>query len=64
MGATLRGETEPIRAYGVILNERDVKERAMAMGLISTTKDALTPQQKTLAAQAEILAQTDSARRF
>ncbi len=61
VGAALRGEMEPIRAYGVLLDDASLKNRAMAMGLISTTKDALTPQQKVLAAQAEILAQTTDA---
>jgi hypothetical protein len=50
IGAALRGETEPIRAYGVMLDDASLKQEAMKQGLISTTKDALTPQQKTLAA--------------
>lgn len=58
IGAALRGEAEPIRAYGVLLDDATLKNRAMAMGLINTTKNALTPQQRVLAAQAEILAQT------
>jgi hypothetical protein len=57
IGAALRGETEAIRKFGVILNDATLKERAFAMGLIKTTKDALTPQNRVLAAQAEILAQ-------
>lgn len=61
IGAALRGESEPIRAYGVLLDDATLKQRALSMGLISTTKDALTPQQKALAAQAEILAQTTDA---
>jgi hypothetical protein len=58
IGSALRGEAEPIRAYGVLLDDATLKNRAMALGLISTTKDALTPQQKVLSAHAEILAQT------
>lgn len=58
IGAALRGESEPIRAYGVLLDDATLKNRAMAMGLIATTKEALTPQQKVLAAHQEILAQT------
>lgn len=61
IGAALRGESEPIRQYGVLLNEATLKQRAMALGIISTTKEALTPQQRVLAAQAEILAQTSDA---
>lgn len=61
IGAALRGETEPIRAYGVMLDDASLKAEAMAQGLITTTKDALTPQQKTLAAQALILKQTSDA---
>src|SRR5262245_48519550 len=61
IGAALRGESEPIRQYGVLLDDATLRARAMKMGLISTTKDALTPQQKVLAAQQEILAQTTDA---
>jgi len=58
LGAALRGESEPIRSYGVLLDDATLKARAMKLGIIETTKDALTPQQKVLAAQAEIYAQT------
>lgn len=61
IGAALRGESEPIRKYGVLLNDATLKARAMKLGLIKTTKEALTPQQKVLAAQAEIMAQTTAA---
>lgn len=61
IGAALRGETEPIRAYGVMLDDASMRQEALKMGLISTTKDALTPQQKTLAAQSLILKQTSDA---
>jgi len=61
IGAALRGETEPIRAYGVMLDDASMRQEALKMGLISTTKDALTPQQKTLAAQSLILKQTTDA---
>ena len=60
IGSAMRGEAEPIRAYGVLLDEATLKNRALAMGLISSTKDALTPQQKVLAAHGEILAQTST----
>lgn len=58
VGAALRGESEPIRRYGVLLDDATLRNRALALGLISTTKEALTPATRVLAAQAEILAQT------
>lgn len=61
IGAALRGEAEPIRRYGVMLDDATLRNRALAMGLIKTTKDALTPQQRALAATQEILAQTTDA---
>jgi hypothetical protein len=61
IGAALRGESEPIRRYGVLLNDATLKQRALSMGLIETTKEALTPQTKALAAAAEIYAQTGDA---
>lgn len=61
IGAALRGESEPIRRYGVQLNDAMLKARALKMGLIETEREALTPANRTLAAQAEILAQTTDA---
>ena len=61
IGAALRGESEPIRRYGVLLDDATLRVRAFKMGLIDTEKSALTPTSKTLAAQAEILAQTTDA---
>ncbi len=61
IGAALRGESEPIRQYGVLLDDATLRNRALKLGLIKTTKEALTPQQKVLAAQAEIYAQTKDA---
>ena len=61
LGAALRGESEPIRRYGVLLNEATLKNRALELGIIDNIKNALTPQQKVLAAQAEIFAQTSDA---
>lgn len=58
IGAALRGEAEPIRRYGVLLDDASLRQEAMRQGLIKTTKDALTPQQKVLAAQALIYKQT------
>lgn len=61
IGAALRGESEPIRRYGVLLDDATLKQQALAMGIIKTTKGSLTPQQRVLAAQAQILKQTSDA---
>jgi hypothetical protein len=61
IGAAFRGEMEPIRKYNVMLDDASMRQAALEMGIISTTKDALTPQQKVLAAQALILKQTSKA---
>jgi phage-related protein len=58
IGAALRGESEPIRKYNILLNDATLRQRAMTLGIIKNTKTALTPQQKVLAAQAEIMAQS------
>lgn len=56
----LRGESEPLRQFGVLLDDATLKQRAMTMGIFDG-KGALTQQQRVLAAQAEILAQTADA---
>ncbi len=61
IGAALRGEAEPMRRYGVLLDDASMRQQALAMGLIKTTKQALNPQQKVLAAHAMIMAQTKDA---
>lgn len=61
IGAALRGEAEPIRRYGVLLDDASMRQQALEMGIISNTKNALTPQQKVLAAQALIFKQTAAA---
>jgi len=57
LGAALRGESEPIRAYQVLLNDATLKARAMEMGIYNGS-GALSAQQKILAAHKEIMAQT------
>lgn len=57
----LRGEAEPLRKYGVLLDDASLRQEALKQGLIKTTKQALTPQQKVLAAQALIYKQTKDA---
>lgn len=61
IGAAMRGESEPIRKYGVLLDDATLRSRALKEGLISDIKQGLTPQQKALAASKEILAQTTKA---
>jgi hypothetical protein len=58
IAAGLRGEAEPLRRYGVLMNDASLRQEALRMGLIKTTKEALTPQNKVLAAQALIMNQT------
>lgn len=60
LGAALRGESEPIRKYGVMLDDAALKAEALAMGIYSG-KGPLTAQQKVLAAQAAIFKQTTDA---
>ena len=59
IAAGLRGENEPLRRFGVLLDAATLKTKALEKGLISSTKDALTPQTKALAAYSEILGQTE-----
>ena len=61
IGSALRGEAEPIRRFGVLLDDATLRTKAFEMGLIDTTKNALTPQQKSLAAYQVIMAQTTDA---
>ena len=60
MGAALRGEAEPMRRFGVLLNDATLKTEAMALGIYDGN-GALTDQQKILAAQQAILKQTTDA---
>ncbi|MFF2495839.1 hypothetical protein [Agromyces sp. NPDC058064] len=57
IGAALRGESEPIRQYGVLLDEATLKAQALSMGIYDGN-GSLTQQQRVLAAQAEIFAQS------
>jgi hypothetical protein len=61
IGSALRGEAEPLRQFGVLLDDATLRQAALELGLISTTKNALTPQQKVLAAQKVIYEQTTAA---
>jgi hypothetical protein len=58
IGAALRGESEPIRRFNILLDEQTIKTRALKLGIIDNINQALTPQQKVLARTAEIFAQS------
>jgi uncharacterized protein YukE len=60
IGAALRGESEPLRRFGVLLNDATLKQEAMNIGIYDG-KGALTAQQKVLAAQEAIYKQTGDA---
>lgn len=61
IGSALRGEAEPLRAYGVLLDDASLRQAAFSLGIIDSTNNALTPQQKVLAAQKLIFEQTGAA---
>lgn len=60
IGAALRGESEPLRRYGVLLDDATLRQEALALGIYDGN-GALTAQQKILAAQAAIYKQTADA---
>ncbi len=60
IGAALRGEAEPLRRFGVLLNDATLKAEAMELGIYKGS-GALTAQQKILAAQSAIYKQTGDA---
>jgi hypothetical protein len=60
LGAALRGESEPLRRFGVLLDDATLKAKATEMGIYKGS-GALTAQQKILAAQKAILEQTTDA---
>ena len=51
IGAALRGEAEPIRQFGILLDDASLKAEAMRLGLLKPTKDA----NKIMAAQANLI---------
>jgi hypothetical protein len=60
IGSALRGESEPIRRYGVLLDDATLKQEALELGIYDGV-GALTQQEKVLAAQASIFKQTSDA---
>lgn len=57
----LVGETEPLRRFGVNLDDASLRQRALAMGLMTTTSSVLPPAIKAQAAYALIMDQTSTA---
>lgn len=57
----LVGETEPLRRFGVNLNEATIAQKALELGLISSIKDGVTPAIKAQASYALIMDQTKTA---
>ena len=53
--AGLIGEAEPLRKFGIFLDAATLKNKALSMGIIKNTKEALTPGIKSQAAYALIL---------
>lgn len=60
LGAALRGESEPLRRFNVLLDDATLKQKAMEMRIYDGN-GALNAQQKILAAQQVILEQTGDA---
>jgi hypothetical protein len=60
IGAALRGESEPIRKFGILLDDATLKAEAMKLGLYDGT-GALDVQTKSLAAYNVILQQSKDA---
>ena len=60
IGAAFRGEMEPIRKYGVMLDDATLKQKALELGIYDGS-GSLTQQQKVLAANAAIMEQTGAA---
>lgn len=56
IGAGLRGEAEPLRQFGILLDDAALRARALEMGIYDGN-GALTQQQRVLAAQGEIFEQ-------
>jgi len=60
IGAALRGESEPIRKYGILLNDATLKAEALDMGLYSG-KGTLEQSAKVLASYKTVLKQSSDA---
>lgn len=60
IGSGLRGEAEPLRRFGILMNEASLESAALKAGIIQTA-GPLTAQQKILAANALILGSVGAA---
>lgn len=60
IGAAYRGESEPIRKYGVLINQAAVEQKAMELGLMKAGEE-LSQQNRILAVNALIMDQTTEA---
>ena len=60
IGAALRGEAEPLRKYGILLDDATLKQKALELGIYDGN-GALTQQQKIRAAEVAIYEQSASA---
>lgn len=56
LASGLRGEAEPLRQFGILLDDATLKSKAMELGIYEGT-GSLTQQQKILASQAAIMEQ-------
>jgi hypothetical protein len=54
----LSGETEPLKKFGIALSDTRLKTEAVSMGLIKSTREALTPAAKAQASYALIMKDT------
>lgn len=57
----LVGEAEPLRQFGVSINEGRIQQEALRLGLIKTTKEALTPAAKAQAIYSIVMQDTSKA---
>lgn len=64
IGSALRGETEPIRAYGVMLDAASIKAEAMATGLIKPTKNLALIKEAQTKAQLAQRSYNDAVKKF
>lgn len=59
--STFKGESDPAMRFNVLIDEATLKQKALEMGLISTTKGALPKAIRTQAIYAAVLEQTKDA---
>jgi hypothetical protein len=64
IGAALRGESEPLRAYGVLLSDATIKARALSMGLVAVEVDALALSRATETVEKAQRAYNDAVLKF